>query len=180
MIKFHKKIKTIIVAVITIGLVLVASWTLFAKNQKFWILSFGSHPTVASDFVDSNVSEKKVGKKSYRVNIKLPTDMNPFKLKRKYNLYKTPEKYKYDFGAYNHEKNVIYIFLKNAKSLLDVCDTFIHEYTHYKQNIKMYDSYFRKYSYNYDNHPYEKAANRKANNYKYECRRYVLKKWKGV
>jgi spore germination cell wall hydrolase CwlJ-like protein len=67
MIKFHKKIKTIIVAVIMIGLVSVVSWTLFAKNQKFWILSFGSQPvTVASDFVDSNVSEKKVGKKQIK------------------------------------------------------------------------------------------------------------------
>ena len=38
--------------------------------------------------------EKKVGKKSYRVNIKLPSGMNPFKIKRKYKLYNTPEKYK--------------------------------------------------------------------------------------
>jgi superfamily II DNA or RNA helicase len=38
--------------------------------------------------------EKKEGKKSYRVNIKLPSGMNPFKLKRKYDLYNTPEKYK--------------------------------------------------------------------------------------
>jgi hypothetical protein len=37
---------------------------------------------------------KKQGKKSYRVNIKLPEDMNPFKLKRKHNLYNTPKKYK--------------------------------------------------------------------------------------
>jgi SNF2 family DNA or RNA helicase len=38
--------------------------------------------------------EKKQGQKSYRVNIKLPEGMNPFKLKRKYNLYNTPKKYK--------------------------------------------------------------------------------------
>jgi hypothetical protein len=38
--------------------------------------------------------EKKEGKKSYRVNIKLPSGMNPFKLKRKYDLYNTPKKYK--------------------------------------------------------------------------------------
>ena len=37
---------------------------------------------------------KKEGKKSYRVNIKLPEDMNPFKLKRKFNLYNNPKKYK--------------------------------------------------------------------------------------
>ena len=38
--------------------------------------------------------EKKQGQKSYRVNIKLPEGMNPFKLKRKYDLYNTPKKYK--------------------------------------------------------------------------------------
>jgi hypothetical protein len=37
--------------------------------------------------------EKKEGKKNYRVNIKLPSGMNPFKLKRKYKLYNTPKKY---------------------------------------------------------------------------------------
>jgi superfamily II DNA or RNA helicase len=37
---------------------------------------------------------KKQGKKSYRVNIKLPEDMNPFKLKRKFDLYNIPKKYK--------------------------------------------------------------------------------------
>jgi len=37
---------------------------------------------------------KKDGKRSYRVNIKLPDGMNPFKLKRKYDLYNTPNKYK--------------------------------------------------------------------------------------
>ena len=37
---------------------------------------------------------KKQGKKSYRVNIKLPEEMNPFKLERKFNLYNSPKKYK--------------------------------------------------------------------------------------
>jgi len=38
--------------------------------------------------------EKKQGKLSYRINIKLQGDMNPFRLKRKKELYKEPEKYK--------------------------------------------------------------------------------------
>lgn len=37
---------------------------------------------------------KKQGKKSYRVNIKLPEEMNPFKLERKFDLYNSPKKYK--------------------------------------------------------------------------------------
>jgi len=38
--------------------------------------------------------EKKNGKKAYRVNIKLQSGMNPFKLQRKKELYKEPQKYK--------------------------------------------------------------------------------------
>jgi hypothetical protein len=38
--------------------------------------------------------EKKEGRKAYRVNIKLQDDMNPFKLKRKSELYHQPKKYK--------------------------------------------------------------------------------------
>jgi SNF2 family DNA or RNA helicase len=37
---------------------------------------------------------KKDGQKSYRVNIKLPEGMNPFKLNRKEKQYNTPKKYK--------------------------------------------------------------------------------------
>jgi hypothetical protein len=38
--------------------------------------------------------EKKQGKLSYRINIKLQRDMNPFRLERKKELYKEPKKYK--------------------------------------------------------------------------------------
>lgn len=38
--------------------------------------------------------ELKEGKRAYRVNIKLQGDMNPFRLKRKRDLYKEPKKYK--------------------------------------------------------------------------------------
>ena len=38
--------------------------------------------------------EKKQGKISYRINIKLQGDMNPFRLKRKKDLYVEPKKYK--------------------------------------------------------------------------------------
>ena len=38
--------------------------------------------------------EKKEGKRNYRLNIKLPEGMNPFRLKRKSEEYKTPKKYK--------------------------------------------------------------------------------------
>lgn len=38
--------------------------------------------------------ENRIGRTSFRVNIKLPIGMNPFKLKRKYELYNSPKKYK--------------------------------------------------------------------------------------
>jgi len=38
--------------------------------------------------------EKRKGKKNYRLNIKLPEGMNPFRLKRKSDEYKPPQKYK--------------------------------------------------------------------------------------
>lgn len=37
---------------------------------------------------------KQEGKRAYRVNIKLQGDMNPFRIKRKKNLYNPPQKYK--------------------------------------------------------------------------------------
>jgi hypothetical protein len=46
-----------------------------------------------------------ISKKAYRLNIKLPEGMNPFRLKRKANMYNTPKKYK--VGRYI--KNIEYL-----------------------------------------------------------------------
>lgn len=54
--------------------------------------------------------EKKEGKRAYRVNIKLQGDMNPFRLERKRNLYKCPEKYKVS----RYIKNIEYEKLGDA------------------------------------------------------------------
>lgn len=48
---------------------------------------------------------KKTGKKAYRVNVKLPEGMNPFRLKRKSDIYNSPKKYK--VGRYI--KNIEYV-----------------------------------------------------------------------
>lgn len=73
---------------------------------------------------------------------------------------------KKEFGLYYGDKNIIVINLKAHKSVIDLCNTVIHEYTHYLQNMEMYDEYFCKYNRNYNNHPYEISANNKA--YKHE------------
>lgn len=54
--------------------------------------------------------EKKEGRKSYRVNIKLQGNMNPFRLERKRILYKCPEKYK----VARYIKNIEYEKLGDA------------------------------------------------------------------
>ena len=48
---------------------------------------------------------KKTGKKAFRVNIKLPEGINPFRLKRKSKLYNTPQKYKVGRYIKNIEYN---------------------------------------------------------------------------
>jgi hypothetical protein len=74
------------------------------------------------------------------------------------------------FGQYVIGKDIIRINIKNHKSLLDICDTVIHEYTHYLQNMEMYTTYVYKYNRNYSNHPYEVSAVKKALKYKKKLR----------
>jgi hypothetical protein len=79
---------------------------------------------------------------------------------------KVSHKCKDKYGVYKDDKDIITIYLNTHKSLIELCDTVIHEYTHYLQNMYMYDVYFFKYSRNYYNHPYEISANNKAAKYK--------------
>ena len=78
------------------------------------------------------------------------------------------------FGCYYCKKNVITIVLKPHKSVVDLCNTIIHEYTHYLQDMNMYDKYYFKYNRNYDNHPYEISANNKAYKYEKELKKAFL------
>jgi hypothetical protein len=81
-------------------------------------------------------------------------------------------------GRYYDDLNFIQINIKQHKSFIDLCDTIIHEYTHYLQNMSMYDHYFSKHSRNYDNHPYEISANKKARMYCKELRADFKKQFK--
>jgi hypothetical protein len=65
------------------------------------------------------------------------------------------EKFK---GYFNYKKNIFCIFVKNHKIQDDICQTIIHEWKHYQQNLKMYDRYIILYGRNFKNHPYEKIA----------------------
>lgn len=69
------------------------------------------------------------------------------------------QKSKYYKGHYNEIKNIIYFYLGNHRSQIDICETILHEWKHYQQNIVgMYDCYFLEYGKNSKNHPYEITA----------------------
>ena len=84
---------------------------------------------------------------------------------------KVSRKEKDKLGCYIDDQGIIQVNLNAHKSLLDLCDTVIHEYTHYLQDMSMYTTYFLKYNKNYNNHPYEISANNKAKKWKKELRR---------
>lgn len=75
------------------------------------------------------------------------------------------------YGCYYDLDNYIEICPNVHDSLLNLCDTVIHEYTHYLQNMVMYDNYFLKHKRNYDNHPYEIAADKKGKKFRKELRK---------
>jgi hypothetical protein len=76
-------------------------------------------------------------------------------------------------GQFCGGENVITINVKAHRSYLDLCDTFIHEYIHYLQNMENYNMYFEKHRKTYKTHPYEISANNKANLYKKELRKWM-------
>lgn len=80
-------------------------------------------------------------------------------------------------GQYCPYSNRIYINPKWHTSFIEVIDTMIHEYTHFRQDIKvMYFKYLDEYTYNYDNHPYEHTANKIAERDKRICFHNVFHK----
>jgi len=74
-------------------------------------------------------------------------------------------------GNYTPVNNTIYVNITAHDSLIEVIDTVIHEYVHFRQDIKnkYHKLYMETYSYNVDNHPYEKTAYGVALNDRREC-----------
>lgn len=81
-------------------------------------------------------------------------------------------------GEYDTQSNTITINLKDLKEMpvISFIDTIIHEYRHFKQykSIRKYNKYLKYYSYNYENHPYEKTANKIAKRDRWQCYREVF------
>ena len=61
-------------------------------------------------------------------------------------------------AEYDNDTNVIYIYYPNMKNEEDVLRSLIHEYTHYKQDHKLFKKY--KAMYSYDEDPTEIEAKR--------------------
>jgi len=79
-------------------------------------------------------------------------------------------------GHYDEVRNEIVVYLKNHRSLIDICRTMIHEWKHYQQNILiMYDVYLRVYKRNLSNHPYEISAEKAAIRLGAECKTCLIK-----
>lgn len=75
-----------------------------------------------------------------------------------------------ELGSYCAISNKIFINPKLHTSFISVIDTMIHEYTHFRQDIKiMYFKYLKEYTYNYENHPYEITARSTAERDKRKC-----------
>ena len=61
-------------------------------------------------------------------------------------------------AQYDDETNIIYIYYPNIKTEEDVLRSLIHEYTHYRQDHKLFKKY--KAMYGYDEDPTEIEAKR--------------------
>ena len=61
-------------------------------------------------------------------------------------------------AEYDDETNVIYIYYPNMKNEEDVLRSIIHEYTHYRQDHKLFKQYRQLYS--YDENPIEIEAHK--------------------
>ena len=61
-------------------------------------------------------------------------------------------------AQYDEDTNVIYIYYPNMENEEDVLRSLIHEYTHYKQDHKLFKQYKQMYS--YDEDPTEIEAKR--------------------
>ena len=61
-------------------------------------------------------------------------------------------------AQYDDETNIIYIYYPNMENEEDIIRSIIHEYTHYKQNHKLFKQYRDIYS--YDENPIEIEAHK--------------------
>ena len=84
-----------------------------------------------------------------------------------------------DTGNVTDNVSYIYINLNQHKNRKECVETLIHEYTHHKQHINAYDSFFNK-GYKYDNHPLEQEAIKVSSRDVDECYEWVQSRLKTI
>ena len=67
------------------------------------------------------------------------------------------------YGQYDENNKVLYVFTNRCDDIKDLIKAFLHEYTHYTQDLSQYDSLLNIYG--YDDHPQEIEANETAKLY---------------
>ena len=87
--------------------------------------------------------EKKIGTKHKRRTLK-------------YKVLTLPEGYTPAYGMYCPNRNTLYVFRNHAEDVKMVIRSVLHEYTHFMQNLRHYESVLKKVG--YDKHPLEKQA----------------------
>ena len=87
--------------------------------------------------------EKKIGTKHKRRTFK-------------YRVLTLPEGYTPAYGMYCPTRNTLYVFRNHAEDVKMVIRSVLHEYTHFMQNLRHYETVLKKVG--YDAHPLEKQA----------------------
>ena len=64
-------------------------------------------------------------------------------------------------AEYDDETNIIYVYYPNMENEEDILRSLIHEYTHYKQDHKLFKQYKQMYSYDEDPTEIEAHKNEK-------------------
>jgi len=80
------------------------------------------------------------------------------------------------FGEYSFYQNTLTVYLNNCKTLLDVVETVIHEYTHYLQPRTKYEYYLNVYS--YTTNPFEIEAKSNEKIYGIKCLKIINNQFK--
>jgi len=86
----------------------------------------------------------------------------------KIRIRKGKDKYGVYQGIYDGPINTMIINPRG--SLINICDTVIHEYIHYLQDMWVYNELLEEYG--YEDHPQEIEAETIAEKYKWDLRRY--------
>jgi hypothetical protein len=74
----------------------------------------------------------------------------------KYSVVKLRDGHVPAYGCYDYNKNTLFVFRNHADDVKMVIRAVLHEYTHFLQNLRHYDSVLKKVG--YEKHPQELQA----------------------